>query len=154
MIDYFALLQQHRKPWLDPGALKQKYHELARQAHPDHNLNEAYRVLVDPKLRLQHLLDLEGASPSSASNQIPEELADLFMEIAPELNKVDKQEAKQIANLVGRVKEPYERTLQDVRELNATWQKQLPQVEKLYRRISYLTRWLELLEERRFQLSI
>jgi len=151
-IDYFALLEQTRNPWLDPNELKEKYHELARRTHPDHNLNEAYRVLTDPKLRLQHLLTLEGVPPSSASDQIPEELTDLFMEIAPALNKIDMQETERVDDLIHRVKELGERTLAELREGEANWREQLASIEKLYRRISYLARWLELLEERRFQL--
>jgi DnaJ-domain-containing protein 1 len=152
MIDYFALLQQPRKPWLETETLKEKYHELARAAQPGQELNEAYRVLVDPKLRLQHLLALEGGPPSSASEQVPEELADLFMQIAPALNKIDMQQARRLDDSIGRVKQLSEGTLEELRELDANWKEQLPQIEKIYQRISYLTRWLALLEERRFQL--
>ena len=54
--DYFALLDQPRKPWLDVDLLKEKYHARAREAQPDENLNEAFRVLTDPKSRLDDLL--------------------------------------------------------------------------------------------------
>jgi curved DNA-binding protein CbpA len=169
MIDYFALLQQRRRPWLDPGAVKSKYRELARDAHPDQHptnqrdetklatLNEAYRVLVDPKLRLHHLLRLEGAPPSSSTDQIPEDLADLFMIIAPALKEIEP-ETNQIDDLIRRVRELSDRTLEELREVDAKWNEKTPllvsRIEQLYHRISYLTRWLDLLEERRFQLSI
>jgi curved DNA-binding protein CbpA len=90
MIDYFALLDQPRAPWLDPDKLKNTYHQKTLQAHPDvqrsrpgadatfTSLNEAYQVLQDPKRRLHHLLSLEGAAPSSADQTIPEQLHDLF----------------------------------------------------------------------------
>jgi curved DNA-binding protein CbpA len=94
MIDYFALLDQPRMPWLDLDKLKDAYHAKARQNHPDlqtgdpspttetsfANLNEAYQVLQDPKRRLHHLLSLEGAPPGS-SRVIPQELQDLFPEV-------------------------------------------------------------------------
>ena len=83
MIDYFALLDQPRAPWLDLDELKNTYYQKTLQAHPDAqttraradatdatfaSLNEAYQVLQDPKRRLHHLLSLEGAAPSSTTD--------------------------------------------------------------------------------------
>ena len=93
MIDYFALLDQPRAPWLDPAKLKDTYHQKTLQAHPDAqmnrpgaeasdatftSLNEAYQVLQDPKRRLHHLLSLQGAAPSSTDQTVPNQLHDLF----------------------------------------------------------------------------
>ena len=93
MIDYFALLDQPRAPWLDLDELKETYHRKTLQSHPDaqairlradvfettfSSLNEAYQVLQDPKRRLHHLLSLEGAVPSSADQTVPQQLHDLF----------------------------------------------------------------------------
>lgn len=99
MPDYFALLGEPRRPWLEPEALKSKFLALAAAAHPDKqnaageaeklaanrryaDLNAAYHCLTDPKLRLLHLLELElGAKPAEVQ-QIPPALADLFAEVA------------------------------------------------------------------------
>ena len=35
MIDYFALLDQPRVPWLDLNELKNAYYQKTLQAHPD-----------------------------------------------------------------------------------------------------------------------
>ena len=93
MIDYFALLDQPRVPWLDLNELKDTYYQKTLQAHPDAqttrpraaetdaaftSLNEAYQVLQDPKRRLHHLLSLEGAVPSSTDEIVPQHLHDLF----------------------------------------------------------------------------
>ena len=93
MIDYFALLDQPRAPWLDPEKLKDTYHQKTLQAHPDAqmnrpgaeatnadftSLNEAYQILQDPKRRLHHLLSLEGVPPSSTDQSVPRQLHDLF----------------------------------------------------------------------------
>lgn len=93
MIDYFALLDQPRRPWLDPEKLKDSYHQKTLEAHPDTqtsrpgaeatdtaftSLNDAYQVLQDPKRRLHHLLSLEGAAPSSTDQTVPNQLHDLF----------------------------------------------------------------------------
>ncbi len=96
MIDYFALLDQPRRPWLDPDEVKDTYHQKTLLAHPDvqsqgiaagppdaafASLNEAYQVLQDPKRRLHHLLSLEGAAPSSTDQTVPQQLHDLFPRI-------------------------------------------------------------------------
>jgi curved DNA-binding protein CbpA len=89
MIDYFALLNQPRAPWLDPTQLKHAYHRKTLQAHPDTagpgatdktfaEINDAYQVLQDPKRRLHHLLELEGHAPASTERSVPQELQDLF----------------------------------------------------------------------------
>ena len=89
MIDYFALLDQPRAPWLDPARLKDAYHRKTLETHPDTGgadktesgfaeLNEAFQVLQDPKRRLHHLLKLEGRAPSPSGLTVPQQLQDLF----------------------------------------------------------------------------
>ena len=105
-MDYFALLNEPRRPWLDEDALKSKFLALAAQAHPDKQhdagepqktaanrraaeLNAAYQCLCDPKSRLLHLLQLElGAKPADV-RQIPPALADLFADVATMCRNVD-----------------------------------------------------------------
>jgi DnaJ-domain-containing protein 1 len=106
MPDYFALLSEPRRPWLDADLLKQKFLALASDAHPDRvhgasqsekteitrrytQLNAAYHCLAGPKSRLLHLLELElGAKPKDIQ-QIPTALADLFAEVATTCNRTD-----------------------------------------------------------------
>jgi curved DNA-binding protein CbpA len=106
MSDYFALLNEPRRPWLDPDLLKQKFLALASDAHPDRGhganesekaeitrhyaqLNAAYHCLAEPKSRLLHLLELElGVKPKDIQ-QIPAGLADLFAEVATTCNRAD-----------------------------------------------------------------
>ena len=106
MSDYFALLNEPRRPWLEPEALKSKFLALAATLHPDriHNADElkknaanrhyaefntAYHCLAEPKSRLRHLLELElGAKPRDIQ-QIPPALADLFAEVATTCRKAD-----------------------------------------------------------------
>jgi hypothetical protein len=150
MTDYFALFDQPRRPWLDPHELKQKYHALARAAQPDEKVNEAYRVLSDPKLRLQHLLALAGATPPGALSEVPAELAALFMQIAPILNHRDA--GRNGSEVAGQVAKMMEKALAELRELDSAWLSNLadnilPQLESLHRRISYLSRWENLLRE-------
>src|SRR5438034_1253303 len=99
MIDYFALLTEPRRPWIDPDSLKQKFLVLSSDVHPDRvhnaseaekclaqerytNLNTAYNCLREPKSRLQHLLELElGAKPANLQS-IPPDLMDVFLEVS------------------------------------------------------------------------
>jgi DnaJ-domain-containing protein 1 len=98
MTDYFALLKQQRRPWVDPELLKEQFLALSAEVHPDrvHNasaqdklatqeqytlLNSAYTCLRDPKARLLHLLELERGYTPQQVQTIPPALMDLFMEV-------------------------------------------------------------------------
>jgi curved DNA-binding protein CbpA len=105
-MDYFALLNEPRRPWLDADLLKQKFLALSADAHPDkiHSasdaeksiagkqfavINAAYNCLLEPKSRLLHLLELELGTKPKDIQQIPPALADLFAEIAAACHKAD-----------------------------------------------------------------
>src|SRR5271154_3921365 len=106
MTDNFALLNEPRRPWIEPDLLKQKFLALSANLHPDKihsasdaeknvaakqfaELNAAYNCLLEPKSRLLHLLELElGAKPKDIQ-QIPPALADLFAEIAAVCHRAD-----------------------------------------------------------------
>lgn len=95
--DHFALLNEPRRPWLDADALKEKFHALSAQHHPDvaennsgvesmdfAQLNAAYQTLRDPVARLRHLLELEFPQALAEQKQraaIPPDIADLFSRI-------------------------------------------------------------------------
>ena len=91
MTDHFATLQQSRGPWLDAAALKDSFHRLGAQRHPDTAggdaesfaaLNAAWQTLREPATRLRHLLELEAPDLLARTAQIPPALADTFMRIA------------------------------------------------------------------------
>jgi curved DNA-binding protein CbpA len=106
MTDHFALLNEPRRPWLDPETLKKKFLTLSASVHPDrvHNLDEAkrataqehyvelnaaYNCLREPKERLRHLLELGlGALPKDIQ-RIPSELMDLSLEIGQACREAD-----------------------------------------------------------------
>lgn len=113
--DYFALLDEPRRPWLDADLLKQKFLGLSTNAHPDKihtasefeksaaskkfaELNTAYNCLASPKTRLLHLLELElGAKPKDVQ-QIPNSLANLFAEVAAVCRDTDNFLAEKAKN--------------------------------------------------------
>jgi curved DNA-binding protein CbpA len=107
MTDYFALLNEPRRPWLEPETLKSKFLALAAETHPDKQcgaseaeklaanrrhaeLNAAYHCLTEPKSRLLHLLELEWGARPRDIQQIPDTLADLFAEVATFCRNTDK----------------------------------------------------------------
>ena len=185
MIDYFALLQQPRRPWLDPETLKEKYHQLTKAGHPDRpsaspdsdfaNVNEAYRVLSDPKLRLQHLLAL-GNVPANAG-AVPPTLADVFLETGTLIQEIDRLLARSTTNalskalikpeitskqelaadLLQKLQAMHAAAVNELRVMDKDWDSidsVAPQLAELSSRFAYLTRWIAQLEERKFQLSI
>ena len=106
MTDCFALLNFPRRPWLDPDELKQRFHELSVEVHPDQahdatdeakaelqqrftEVNAAHQCLIDAKSRVRHLLELElGQAPGNVKS-IPGEMTDWFMEIGAVCQEVD-----------------------------------------------------------------
>lgn len=106
MTDYFAVLDHPRRPWLDVDKLKDDFHTLSAAAHPDrvHNqdeparrdaeqryseLNAAYQCLRSPKTRLEHLLLLERGSKPGDLRSIPDDVVQLFSEVATLLKNTE-----------------------------------------------------------------
>lgn len=106
MIDYFGLLGEPRRPWLEPQALKARFLSVSIQTHPDrvHNessftrkaatdtyadLNAAYACLRETKTRLQHLLELEQGSKPKAVQEGPPGMMDVFTQVSQLCRLVD-----------------------------------------------------------------
>ena len=191
MIDYFAALQQPRRPWLDPAELKKQHQELTLSEHPDRHqgkvcpsafatVNDAYRVLSDPKLRLQHLLNLEGHSPRP-NQSVPTELMQLFAPIGSLIQDTDrllesirtKNSAlgksllqpdllnlqQRASNLFEQLQTLYAKALDELRQVDVLWQDAacesiIAKLQKLHQHFAYLGRWMDQIRERQFQLSI
>ena len=200
---YFALFGEERRPWLDPDELKNKYQELTLLHHPDRQgskereadspfdsakggtfpysfaqLTEAFRVLSDPKLRIEHLLKIEGHQTGS-DQSVPEEFVDWFSEIVGFLRSTNDllQRAatarnalsksllraeflscqKQGEDILARLTRSHREALEELSMLNDLWIKDraaaIPRLTDLHQRLAYLTRWLEQMRERQFQLS-
>jgi DnaJ-domain-containing protein 1 len=104
--DYFELLNETRRPWLEPEALQQKFLALSASVHPDRvhhlgpaeraaaqqryvELNAAYRCLREPKDRLRHLLELEMGTVPSEIQRVPPDLMDSFMQVSQVCREAD-----------------------------------------------------------------
>ena len=106
LTDYFALLGEARRPWLEPENLKSKFLTLSSEVHPDRvhgaretdkkaaqehytSLNAAYNALREPRTRLAHLLELERGAKPEAVQIVPNGLMDLFGKIGAVLRRAD-----------------------------------------------------------------
>lgn len=191
MFDCFARLELERRPMLEADAVKEAFHERAAGEHPDgcgsaREVAEfaaaelAFRTLRDPKLRLQHLLDLEfPGARASAPNAVPPELAEMFTPASLITARVDSFLRRQAAagsavgrammageqlSLRGEVEEWMEslRAREDLltRELRSAdkyWtlagERDPQKLLQLYQSFSYVSRWIEQARERLFALS-
>lgn len=141
MTDYFARLNEPRRPWLEPKVLKARFLALSAQCHPDRvhstepaeraaatrnfaELNAAYQCLRVPKDRLLHLLTLELGRKPDEVHALPPATTELFLEVAQVCRETDDILAKQsgIASPLLRAAS-FERGLEWTERLNAVLQK-------------------------------
>lgn len=171
MTDYFALFGEARRPWLDPAELKEQYFARSRMAAPSAELNEAFRVLSDPKLRLHHLLTLAGAE-LTAGRPVPPAVAELFWNTGSLLREIEHwllRRAAAASVLAQAVLQPerarLERRLAKLEEeLGANHETEIAQLRdapnesadlvERYDRIAYLSRLRERAAEKRLQLDL
>ncbi|MCC6231864.1 MAG: hypothetical protein IT580_04430 [Verrucomicrobiales bacterium] len=106
MTDFFALLDEPRRPWIEPDTLKDRFLRLSAELHPDRfhdappetreaagrrytDLNSAYQALRDTRARSLHLLELESGNRPKDIQRIPPGTMDLFTAIGQACRDVD-----------------------------------------------------------------
>jgi len=184
MTDYFALLGETRRPWLDTEALKAKFLTLTASVHPDrvHNatpaekqiahqvyteLNTAFNCLREPKTRLLHLFELERGSKPQEVQQVSPAASDLFIEVGGLCREADSLLAEKINASSPLLKvEWFKKAMALTGKLNAliarppvgspTRIHALPcgRLEHIYRELSYFTRWRQQVQDRVVRLSL
>src|SRR6185369_6473 len=111
MTDFYRVLDEVRRPWIDLAGLKAKFIALSAIHHPDRNastsfaatadyatLNLAYNCLRDVPQRLAHLLELETGEKSLTVQNIPGELMDWAFEAGALLRESDQFLAEKSRN--------------------------------------------------------
>jgi len=197
VLDYFALLNEPRRPWLDAELLKAKFLKCSSELHPDRihdtgeaeraaithrytSLNAAYNCLREPKKRLLHLLELErGVKPEVVQN-IPAETMNLCAEVAQLCRETDAFLAEKntvtspllkvqvfersriwtdrLKALQQKLTIRHDELTTELKRMNAMWEssqniQSLGRLEELYRNFSFVSRWMEQIQERLVQLS-
>lgn len=111
MADAFALLSFPRRPWLDAAAVRERFVRASAAVHPDRvhgaeaaireamqdaytALNAAQRMLSSPRLRAEHLLELETGAKPVGIQRVPAEVVALFTELAALLRDADQHLAR------------------------------------------------------------
>lgn len=141
MTDFFALLDEPRRPWLDAELLKAKFIARSAHDHPDRvhgataseklaaarryaELNTAYNCLRDPKERLAHLLELELAAKPKDLQEMPDALAETFLAVAQLCRQVDDflKAKSQVSSPMLQL-QFFERTQEWMEKLNALQQR-------------------------------
>lgn len=200
MTDYFALFDEPRRPCLDGDTLKRKFHMLSVELHPDKvhsagnsekvaaasrfaELNSAFNCLRETSARLRHLIELEAGRKAMDLQQMPNDLADLFMEVGALCRQVDAflKENAGVSSPLLRAQlfercqlwadrlQATQRTINSrqsalapwLQSLDAEWMADptkrgalLAQLEEVWRLMSFYNRWNSQLQERWARLAM
>jgi curved DNA-binding protein CbpA len=200
MSDYFRVLGEPRRPWLDPEEVKKRFLVLSSSTHPDrlHNappeakeaaqvasteLNRAHQVLTVPRERLRHLIELERGTKPADVQEISPELSDLFMQVHGDLRETQeflRQRAAVTSPLLkvqefanaqvwlqrlqkrqNSLIEMEQKLTEMLKALDSRWpsggtpsETMVAEAESLYRRLSYVTKWLAQIQELMVRLTL
>jgi hypothetical protein len=174
MTDYFALLGEARRAWLDPEELKKQYFARVRERPADAELNEGFRVLSEPKLRLHHLLVLAGAD-LSAGRPVPPAMLELFWDTGAVLREIERwllrkraagsalarallqserlKLEKRLDELEEKLRAAYAAELAQLPRGEVDWPNEMARMVERYDAMAYLRRLLEQTAEKKFQFS-
>lgn len=101
-LNYFELLGLTPTFDVDEQTLRQKYLQVSRGVHPDRHgkepdpaaslraaaqLNEANRILRDPVLRAEYLLELHGGKSAAEDKSVPQEVLNETLLLRDELEE-------------------------------------------------------------------
>ena len=138
-LDYFALLELPRQPWLEEDAVRAQFQRLAATAHPDGGggdgarfvaLNEAWQALRSPTNCLRHYLELTNPESLQATGAMAGTHGDLFMEIAEA-----QQRAAAVASRLAEARAPLARAILETERIAAR-----ERLEQLTSRVSEQTK--------------
>jgi molecular chaperone HscB len=146
-LNHFELLGLAPTFDLDPAALRQKYLQVSRGVHPDHHgdsddsatslrlsaqLNEAHRVLADPVLRAEYLLELSGGAPASSDKSVLEGVLSNALILREEIGEAKAtHDNDALARRAARVGQLHQDTLGQIGALA----RQLPGDERIRRQL-------------------
>ena len=137
--DYFAFFGLPQKLKIDETELEQRFHQLSWKLHPDNfvkasefernlalerssELNDAYRTLREPVLRVEYLLLREKVrKEGTTKQQAPPELLEEVFELNESLDELReaKNDGGDLSELRGRLAEAQEKFQEKLEEVDA-----------------------------------
>ena len=144
--DYFAFFGLPQKLRIDEAELEQRFHQLSWKLHPDNfvkasefernlalerssELNDAYRTLREPVLRVEYLLLREGVRKEGATKQqAPPELLEEVFELNESLDELREAktdatgDGEDLSELRGRLAEAQKNFQDKLEEVDAELQ--------------------------------
>ena len=115
-LNHFELLGLNPIYNIDLTELRRKYLHSSRDIHPDHHgdatadpnlslrtsarLNEAYRVLVDPLLRAEYLLELAGGKSSTQDKNVPQEILNQTLMLREDIEEAQAADDQDSLSLI------------------------------------------------------
>lgn len=111
MTDSFVLLGFPRRPWLDAAEVRERFLRAAADVHPDRvhaadaaaraaaqdaytTLNAAQHTLSSPRLRAEHLIELESGARPAGIQRVPADVMALFADTGALLREADQHQAR------------------------------------------------------------
>lgn len=106
---------------IDPAVLQSRYLEACRATHPDlagtdedsqidalersAQINEAFRILSDPRERAEYLLRLQGVAPAEADRSLPPGLLEQMLTVREQLAEAQLAgHAETVTSLLTRIR--------------------------------------------------
>lgn len=140
--DYFAFFGLPQKLNIDEAELEQRFHQLSWKLHPDNfvkasefernlalerssELNDAYRTLREPVLRVEYLLLREGVrKEGTTKQQAPPELLEEVFELNESLDELReaRSDGGDLSELRGRLAEAKRNFQEKLEEVDAELQ--------------------------------
>lgn len=140
--DYFAFFGLPQKLRIDEAELEQRFHQLSWKLHPDNfvkasefernlalerssELNDAYRALREPVLRVEYLLLREKVrKEGTTKQQAPPELLEEVFELNESLDELReaKNDGADLSELRGRLSEAQKNFQEKLEEVDAELQ--------------------------------
>lgn len=164
-MDYFKLFGLSPQIELDTKALKRKYYQLSKEAHPDHftqddaetqekqldlssHVNEAYKVLKNEESRIQYILTEKGLLGDN-DQKVPQSFLMEMMEINEALMELEMGgDDAEYESAMRRVKEFEADLLSKLEEIKKGWKEEpitdsLEALKDYYLKNRYLLRMKE-----------
>lgn len=146
-LNYFELLGLAPAFDLDPERLRQRYLHTSRDVHPDRHgsdadaslslhlsaqLNEAHRVLSDPVLRAEYLLELVGGASAKSDKNVPPEVLTTTLALREEIQEAKlAKDTPALESCRNQVRQQFDATLAAISDLA----RRLPGDEMLRRQL-------------------